>query len=253
MSAPLPEVDGLDRLRNCHRMLVLSPHPDDVAYSLGGIVEQFPQFLDWTILTLFSRSLYVAGNHQELTVDEVSCMREKEDKLYASRVGATLIQFGFADASVLGYTAESELSCSYEGARFEAVCSVFDKLLSDFKPGRIVAPLGLGGHVDHRIVHEAVRLRLSALGADVWYYEDLPYACSLSESELISEVNLRLRDPVPVSINITSTMTHKLEALSIYRSQLTAKDTTAILSHASRIQPDVFPYAERLWFSRESS
>ena len=37
---------------------------------------------------------------------------------------------------------------------------------------RVVAPLGVGGHVDHQIAHAACR---ALVGAEVAYYEDTPY------------------------------------------------------------------------------
>jgi LmbE family N-acetylglucosaminyl deacetylase len=36
---------------------------------------------------------------------------------------------------------------------------------------RVVAPLAIGGHVDHRLTRRAVDL----LGMDFWYYADYPY------------------------------------------------------------------------------
>ena len=41
---------------------------------------------------------------------------------------------------------------------------------------RASAPLAIGGHVDHRIVHRAARETIAP--ARLWFYEDFPYAGS---------------------------------------------------------------------------
>jgi LmbE family N-acetylglucosaminyl deacetylase len=45
-------------------------------------------------------------------------------------------------------------------------------------PAAVVAPLGVGGHIDHRIVHEAARSLAYHLGRGVtlFFYEDQPYS-----------------------------------------------------------------------------
>ena len=55
----------------------------------------------------------------------------------------------------------------------------------------MLAPMGLGGHVDHRLVCEAAR---QAVPADrLALYEDRPYACYLADDEI--EAAARAIDP----------------------------------------------------------
>jgi hypothetical protein len=55
----------------------------------------------------------------------------------------------------------------------ELVRSLADEWEKNLPPGaRVVSPLGLGGHVDHRLV----RATAERLGRKLWYYADMPYA-----------------------------------------------------------------------------
>jgi len=49
----------------------------------------------------------------------------------------------------------------------------------------VLAPLALGGHVDHLLVREAARQAFAA--ETLLFYEDLPYACWMSAAERAAE------------------------------------------------------------------
>ena len=52
-----------------------------------------------------------------------------------------------------------------------------DRVLTHSQVRHLYLPLGVGGHVDHRLVHEAGPLaRPQAPGREVFFYEDRPYA-----------------------------------------------------------------------------
>ncbi|MBN1319109.1 MAG: hypothetical protein JXA42_26735, partial [Anaerolineales bacterium] len=75
----------------------------------------------------------------------------------------------------------------------------------------VYAPLGIGNHVDHQLVRQAVeRWR----GDDVIYYEDFPYVDS--SQELFSPSDCT---PQKVSLN-HSDIRARVEAIACYRSQI---------------------------------
>ncbi|MER3484752.1 MAG: hypothetical protein C4345_00995, partial [Chloroflexota bacterium] len=83
---------------------------------------------------------------------------------------------------------------------------------------RWYAPLGIGGHVDHRLAFRSGAY-LAATGADVWLYEDLPYALRPGAIERrLSEAADEL-SPIGV-IPVSAMWERKLDAIMSYRSQL---------------------------------
>ncbi|MBS1807434.1 MAG: PIG-L family deacetylase [Acidobacteria bacterium] len=235
-------------LTDCCKLVILSPHPDDIAYSLGGTVQQFHLDMEWTILTVFGRSVYAPHCPKAVTESDISNIRNREDVYYTNQVGARLIKFNFPDASIMGYTSESELSASYQDARFSKICSSLDQCLRNIRPDRIIIPLALCDHVDHRIVFEAASRSSALLCADVWYYEDLPYAWYLSEEDLQRQIRARLGSAAnSLCINITRELPRKLKMLAGYSSQICSQDQEVVINYASRVQSGAFMYAERLW------
>jgi LmbE family N-acetylglucosaminyl deacetylase len=84
----------------------------------------------------------------------------------------------------------------------------------------LCAPLGVGHHVDHQIVHTAAR-RLLARGHRVAFYEDFPYAEQEGAVALaLAEAGAGdwLEEPVAVD---AADVSAKVSALSHYRSQMT--------------------------------
>jgi len=230
------------------RLVILSPHSDDVAYSLGGTVRHLSKTSNRTILTVFNKSCYAPAYPACATEAEVSRIRNEEDQRYAEYVGARLVALNFADASVLGHTAESELNASYLDERFEPVCDALDGALGRIGPNLILSPLSLGGHVDHRIVFEALGRSFHARRAKILYYEDLPYVCHLTNEGLLVQVRSKLGEGAqPLLNDITDVLASKLAAFSIYRSQWCVKDEAALVGYANRIHPVEHRYAERLW------
>ncbi len=153
-------------------VLFVSPHPDDVAFSAAGRVARAVANGDRVgVLTLFAPQ--PGGASAALSDAEA---RRAEDERFAKLAGVTLIDGGFTDAIA-------------RRPRYQAPRHLFGPLADDEEPlieevrarlqslvdggcRRVVAPLGVGQHVDHQVAHAAAR-RLS--GADLLYYEDAPY------------------------------------------------------------------------------
>ncbi len=59
--------------------MVVSPHCDDAAFSVGGLIKKYSQAgVKFTILTYFSRSKYTMSG-AGTGIEEVSSLRKKED------------------------------------------------------------------------------------------------------------------------------------------------------------------------------
>ena len=59
----------------------------------------------------------------------------------------------------------------------DAVRQLFDAVARQVRPRNVFVPLGVGLHIDHRLVHEAAEAAFpGGPGQNVFYYEDRPYA-----------------------------------------------------------------------------
>jgi LmbE family N-acetylglucosaminyl deacetylase len=86
--------------------LIISPHSDDIAFSIGGTLLShfFPEPL--MIATVFTRSIsadYFDGPHDEKTI---TAQRESEDRAYAKRIGSGMVRLGLPEATLSRKTAK---------------------------------------------------------------------------------------------------------------------------------------------------
>jgi LmbE family N-acetylglucosaminyl deacetylase len=149
------------------RVLFVSPHLGDVPLSCPGhLLEARAAGHRTAILTLFSdgdnAALYEA--------------RRAEDREAARVLGADAVHAGLLDAPARrghppSYRASFLTVLPRDADDVDAVTRAIARQADDMHATRIVGPLGVGQHVDHRLAHEACR----ALGASA-FYEDQPYA-----------------------------------------------------------------------------
>lgn len=135
------------------------------------------------------------------------------------------------------------------------VLSALDESFSSQSRLIVFAPLGVGGHQDHRVVHAAVR----ALAArrprwTVWYYEDFPYALDVAALKARVRQEPRLR---PATVEIDDTLETRIRLAACYESQV-----RAIFGTPDRLRHEIEGYAgrvgtpsaprERYWLDREA-
>ncbi len=170
----------------------LSPHLDDVALSVGGLVWEQVQAGHpvhiWTIcagdppagqLSPFAQAIHVRWGIGR----EAVAGRRQEDLLACQVLGATALHFGIPDCiyrrsgrtGVHLYTSEESLWYPVHDDEQVLVAQVCDMLLERLTPllpdARLVAPLTLGDHVDHRLVRAAAE----KVGLPLHFYADFPY------------------------------------------------------------------------------
>jgi hypothetical protein len=102
--------------------------------------------------------------------------RRVEDEAFARAFSVELARGDWPDAIVRRrrYRSPAQLFAPLRADEAPLVDAVRAALQARVDGGcrRVVAPLGIGGHVDHQIAHAACR---ALAGADVQYYEDTPY------------------------------------------------------------------------------
>lgn len=144
-------------------LLVVSPHLDDAVLSCGAAIHAHVRGGDRVVVaTVFSE-----GRAHD--------RRREEDARALQVLGAGVIHLGLFDAPERLGIERSHRSLVEEARVHESdVVLARDALrtaIGRVQPAQIWAPLGVGEHVDHRVVHAALHDR-----ADVVLYEERPYA-----------------------------------------------------------------------------
>ena len=216
------------------RHIMVSPHYDDIALSIGGttrllalagkdpeIALLFGSEPDPNVpLTAFAEELHTAGGFGPR---EVVSSRRAEEAKAAAVLGARDNYLPFHDAIYRGdrYTSNEVLFAAPkddEADLHEAIITTLG--LPDQADGsaRICVPCAIGSHVDH---HHAFRagVALAKHGWEVWFYEDLPYA--LKPGARDARFATMVETLVPVgAIDVASVWGTKIDAICAYPSQL---------------------------------
>jgi LmbE family N-acetylglucosaminyl deacetylase len=170
--------------------IYLSPHLDDAVLSCGGrIANQVRAGHPARIVTVFagepllregsapSRELMTLGAASQVSVGE----RRLEDERACSLLGAEYAHWSFLEAAYRLDPSTGRALYRNQAELFGAPHPQDEGLLEDVAaqlrelPPKacIVAPLGIGGHVDHVITRRSAE---RVWGRELAYYEDFPYA-----------------------------------------------------------------------------
>ncbi|MCL4302896.1 MAG: PIG-L family deacetylase [Anaerolineae bacterium] len=176
--------------------IYLSPHYDDASLSCGGAIHQQTQggqaALVVTIcaapppsgepLSPFAQSLHYAWGNPA----DVIATREAEDRASLEILGADYLRLNFNDCIYRGHPERGQWFYTHDADLFGSIhpddlplVSKIEKALLELipaEPGMLIyAPLGVGHHIDHQLVHAAA-WELRRQGWTIAFYEDYPYA-----------------------------------------------------------------------------
>ena len=202
--------------------LFLSPHLDDAAFSAGTIIALLAAHEEVVVATVFTRSV-ASPQGFALTCQtdkgfapEVDYMaiRRAEDEAACAILGARAVWLDLPEAPHRGYgSALALFGARREDDALERVLATIAPLVS--KASSVYAPLGLGDHVDHHLVRDAVEtLRPDRL----MLWEDMPYALRLTERPPLTTWPDASREADDAA---DEAFARKLDACAAYRSQLT--------------------------------
>ena len=171
------------------KWIFLSPHLDDVVFSCGGFIWDLTtqdDFVEiWTICAADPPaegiSDFAASLHKDwgLTNNPYQVRRE-EDQVACQILGAKTRYLDFLDG-IYRYSSPGDFYYDSEAAIFggldERELTLIDHLVEELETEispdvRVVAPLGIGNHVDHELVRKAA----NRLTRSTYYYADYPYA-----------------------------------------------------------------------------
>jgi LmbE family N-acetylglucosaminyl deacetylase len=212
----------------------LSPHYDDIAFSLGARVAAAP---GGRLVNLFTRSGYVAGTPTDhwpdaTTIDRVMALRRAEDTAFSERYQLQRLDLGLDEPPVRRRSPWDLGGLADDVAQIRIPLT---ELLRSLPSGaRIFCPAGIGGHVNHLAVRAVVVELLPELGAQsVLFYEDLPYAASRrARRRGIADLHEALKGR-KLRHQAWRASSKKLEAVNCYPSQL-AKPPTSLRRFSPR-------------------
>ncbi|MBI5163887.1 MAG: PIG-L family deacetylase [Magnetospirillum sp.] len=244
-----------DVLFRQRRLVVAAPHPDDAAFACGGLLATAAaRGLEIVIVTFCTRTFYVYGN-RDGDVDAATAMRRREEEAYAALLGAgcRLVYLDYLDAIVRRGTLDAVFDVSRDDAADAAmkgeIAAHLRMALTAGEPAALLLPLGLGRHVDHRVVRDGGLAGAADAAAAVILYEDLPYAIDYTEAEIRAHVAAIAPAARPVDVTTADFEAVKARGMACYRSQDEDGSVAALtLKCGRRIAPD--GGAERYWVMR---
>jgi LmbE family N-acetylglucosaminyl deacetylase len=252
------------------RVLVIEPHADDAALSIGGVMWLRRLENVFVVATMASRSNHTLYHELDLDyfdVEKVTDIRQRESELFARMIGGDHVSVGLTDAA-LRYrdthwtpdffrrhrmsvrAATSRIAGEREGKRWT---DAVRRLLTDIPSEEVWIPLG-GPHADHMLTIDACckvfQSDPSLAAGRIWrVYQDVPYFSSYSrcmndaiEAWRAAGVIME-RELIPIDFD------QKLRLTSVYASQNIVAMRGDIETSARAYRPAA-AYAEILWTLR---
>lgn len=242
------------------KILVLSPHRDDAAFSLSlSLIQWLGAGHHVLLLNCFTRSLYAPLSdadhaHPNDRLGYVSALRRREDEHFirklpgATRSNIELLDLNIKDAP-LRLRCSSDAVCDLDvDPEDRSIPKIQKSLAGQIAAGKVealVLPLALGHHVDHRTARDAA-LPLS-ISVPCAFYEDLPYATrtgvTIDLEAFRKDASTRLHEALYPALCQAPAAVHTKRRLALgYASQIDEEAADLISNFADR-----YDGGERLW------
>jgi len=249
------------------QILVIEPHCDDAALSIGGTMWKMRQEAEFYLVTMASRSNYSTAFHMHRDYfdrSDITAMRTIEGELFTQHLGGKYRCAGMSEATLryddsdwdLDFFDAHEVPIAIAGNR-RAPSTVLDSwvehikiLLKERAFDEIWIPLGAGTHSDHDLARNAALRALidERPGGIIRLYEDVPYGAQFPEHSdrivrVLGEAGAKLG---PWHQDISAEFEAKLSLLSIFASQFKVSSIQdGVERSASKVDPS--KKLERMW------
>ncbi|HLJ87416.1 MAG TPA: PIG-L family deacetylase [Candidatus Angelobacter sp.] len=226
-------------------MIVISPHPDDAAFSLAGTLKVLVSAgCGVRIINCFTLSRYAPFGARDDRLSVVT-RRRHEEELFLHDLGGDCRSddLGLVDApartgGIRGILAQND------SQRAENVRLLVANLEEPGPDTAILAPLAIGKHADHSIARHAALAKYRRY--PLAFYEDLPYAAMPSAQilaaveETLSQLEEKLQ---PLLVHWLGDSEWKRRCCARYKSQISEAGIQKIVDYMERNN------GERLWCS----
>jgi LmbE family N-acetylglucosaminyl deacetylase len=258
------QIEDLRQIHDGYDHIYLSPHLEDAALSCGGAIARHAnagaRVLVVTLCTAAPPpdtplSSFAQDHHLMwgFAPEQAMAERQREDDLALARLDADTYRAGLLDAIYRMpevYTDNDRLfgTPAPDDSLLYSTRQLIAALHSRVPRATFYAPLGVGNHVDHQIVYAAAR---EGAGAVMAFYEDFPYMLWAGAFEQrMRALGLPF---IASTIDIDTTLTRKIGAISAYASQLGSlfdqphAMAQLITDYAENLRPESGTYGERVW------
>jgi LmbE family N-acetylglucosaminyl deacetylase len=238
------------------RDVYLSPHCDDIAFSLGSFAAARGA---GRLVTVFTYSNFTLDpGLADLSPAAVTEWRWREEQKFAAACGMTQTNLGMQEAPLRGrpamdYTRAGEELAAFSPVILPALLDMQDERPAALRPW-LFAPMGLGGHLDHAIILQLIAVNRAALARRfrVAFYEDLPYASWYHERVMgLARFRALFGRLVwrRMSFPLGSGIEAKLDLVNLYGSQ--HRTSPVISDFSPHCQPPQPPH-EAVWISDDA-
>ena len=155
---------------------IISPHLDDAAFSLGGVLSK-NIFDNVTIVNVFTKSCYtISGIKDSVWVTET---RLNEDNLFVKSINGSALYLGYPDSSLKEcYASEADYFNPNIPPQSDPDWNSYSKEVIEIVEGNpdvlYLFPIGMGRHIEHRALSWIGAKQLE-LGRNMIFYEDGTY------------------------------------------------------------------------------
>ncbi len=210
----------------CRTALFLSPHLDDVAFSCGGLVAILSDAGWHTVLaTVFTRTILPAKGFalacqldKGLPEDvDYMALRRQEDLHAAAELGVSAVHWlDLPEAPHRGYESAPALfgTILQTDTIVHDVAASLADLDRALQPTLVLAPQGLGNHVDHQLVVQAALQVFTP--PQLAFYRDAPYVMRNPDARAV----VGIPETPDSSIAIARVLHRKIAASSAYTTQI---------------------------------
>ncbi len=223
-------------MKNGIRTILVSPHSDDIAFSLGGTLLQDVFHGPSLMVTIFTKSNF-SPCIKISNSEEISKIRHLEDVEFADRLEIRFQSFSFSEPPLRGYSRRDIFAKNDPASDpiYTEVYHALSELIKSSECELIVSPMGLGNHIDHVITCNVCCRIARENNIKIVFYEDLHYASQLTFKQIKTRANSISPDLQPWKINITPKFNDKIENIKLYKTQARRIFRTLIKSHALRL------------------
>ncbi len=233
---PTPIPDALPIAPSAPKSIIISPHRDDAALSMGGRLLQTPRdFLIYNVYTITSWWRFPYTNND---LPAIEAARLAEDQLISRMTGVSMIDLGYQEAPLRGHAIKDIFTTDPSPADMAELrpklLNTFANLIPKHPEADWYLPFAIGRHIDHRLARDAAMDALRHAGVDnsrIHFYEDLPYAAKGQTTDFReTHPTTAITDEVH---EIGAVIDQKIELLRAYWSQLSWGQLPELKTHAA--------------------
>lgn len=229
------------------KILVIEPHSDDAALSIGATMWKRRHDTEFTLFTLGSTSNYTSyfsSTYGPLAVNEITTLRNHENKIYMRHLNGIHVPADEKEATLRYHDGDwthdflenHRVSVSAFNNHFGTSnerknwAERIYEFVSRNPADEIWIPMGVGHHSDHGITRDASLDALSRIEFDndateLFFYQDVPYDNQFTDHkhEIIKQLEADKAVIEHKPVEISSQFSEKLRLLNIFASQFKLK------------------------------